>query len=80
MDVQQLRNPIFILLYTLIQKYPTPANLSYLWNFGIFAFIALMIQIITGIFLVMHYTPEINMAFLSIEHLMREVQLGWFKI
>ena len=53
-------------LYQMAVNYPTPITLSYLWNFGVFALIALILQIITGIFLVMHYTPHIDYAFLSV--------------
>jgi ubiquinol-cytochrome c reductase cytochrome b subunit len=58
--------------------YPTPINLNYFWNFGILAGLALVVQLITGILLAMHYTPQIDMAFLSVERLMREVPFGWF--
>jgi ubiquinol-cytochrome c reductase cytochrome b subunit len=58
-------------------SYPAPSNLSYLWNFGIYALICLVIQIVTGIILAMHYTPEINLAFYSVEHIMRDVNYGW---
>lgn len=57
--------------------YPTPINISYIWSYGSIAGICLSIQILTGIFLSMHYTPHINFAFLSIEHIMREVNDGW---
>jgi len=60
-----------------IVDYPTPANLNYMWSFGSAAGICLLIQIITGIFLAMHYTPHIDMAFNSVEHIMRDVQGGW---
>lgn len=80
MEPQQLRNRLFLIIYGILQKYPAPANLTYAWNFGIYAFVALIAQIITGIFLVMHYTPEVDLAFSSVEHIMRDVQLGWFKI
>ena len=58
-------------------NYPTPINFSYFWSFGSLAGLFLVIQIITGIFLAMHYTPHINFAFLSIEHIMRDVNFGW---
>lgn len=58
-------------------KYPTPVNIHYAWNFGFLSSICLIIQIITGIFLAMHYTPHINFAFSSIEHIMRDVNFGW---
>ena len=80
LDPQQLRVSLFSALYVLVQKYPTPINLSYAWNFGIYAFVALIAQILTGIFLVMHYTPEVDLAFSSVEHIMRDVPFGWFKI
>jgi ubiquinol-cytochrome c reductase cytochrome b subunit len=60
-----------------IIDYPTPINLNYMWNFGSLAGICLVIQIITGIFLAMHYTPHIDYAFVSIEHIMRDVNNGW---
>lgn len=60
-----------------IIDYPTPINLNYLWSFGSAAGICLVIQIVTGIFLAMHYTPHIDLAFDSVEHIMRDVQNGW---
>lgn len=57
--------------------YPTPTNLSYMWNFGSLAGICLAIQILTGIFLAMHYTPHVDLAFASVEHIMRDVDSGW---
>jgi len=56
--------------------YPTPANLNYLWSFGSLAGICWTIQVVTGIFLAMHYTPEVNLAFYSVEHIMRDVNFG----
>ena len=60
-----------------LTDYPTPKNLNYWWNFGSLAGIFLMIQIITGIVLAMHYTPSVEGAFASIEHIMRDVNYGW---
>jgi quinol-cytochrome oxidoreductase complex cytochrome b subunit len=57
--------------------YPTVSNLSYFWNFGVLALVCLVVQIITGVFLAMHYTPEQSLAFFSVEHIMRDVNLGW---
>lgn len=57
--------------------YPTPINLNYSWSFGSLSGICLVIQIITGILLAMHYTPHIDYAFQSIEHIMRDVNNGW---
>lgn len=59
-------------------KYPVPFNLNYFYNFGVMSGIFLAIQIITGIFLTMHYTPHIEYAFYSIDHIMRDVSNGWF--
>ncbi len=58
--------------------YPVPRNLNYFWNFGVLAGIALVIQIITGIILAMHYRPDAALAFQSVEHIMRNVNQGWF--
>jgi quinol-cytochrome oxidoreductase complex cytochrome b subunit len=64
-------------VYYAAVNHSTPSNLSYAWNFGSLAFICLAIQIVSGIFLAMHYTPHMDMAFLSVEHIMRDVQGGW---
>ena len=56
---------------------PQPANISYLWNFGSLLAFCLLIQILTGAFLAMHYTPNVDFAFLSVEHIMRDVNNGW---
>lgn len=58
-------------------QYQAPKNLSYAWNFGSLAGIALMIQIVTGIVLAMQYTPHATMAFDSVERIMRDVSYGW---
>ncbi|MEW6313203.1 MAG: cytochrome b N-terminal domain-containing protein [Pseudomonadota bacterium] len=60
-----------------LTEYPTPRNLSYWWNFGFLAGFVLVLQIATGIFLAMHYKADINLAFDSIQHIMREVNYGW---
>jgi len=56
---------------------PEPANISYMWNFGSLLGICLVIQILTGAFLAMHYTPNVDFAFNSVEHIMRDVNNGW---
>jgi ubiquinol-cytochrome c reductase cytochrome b subunit len=56
---------------------PQPSNLSYLWNFGSLLAFCLGVQIITGVTLGMHYTPNVLEAFDSVEHIMRDVQNGW---
>jgi ubiquinol-cytochrome c reductase cytochrome b subunit len=57
--------------------YQVPKNLNYGWNFGSLAGIALILQIITGLFLAMQYTPHVSMAFDSVERIMRDVNYGW---
>lgn len=56
---------------------PQPSSLSYMWNFGSLLALCLGLQIVTGIFLAMHYTPNVDLAFTSVEHIMRDVNLGW---
>jgi ubiquinol-cytochrome c reductase cytochrome b subunit len=58
--------------------YPVPRNLNYFWNFGVLAGAALAIQIVTGIVLAMHYRADAGIAFASVEHIMRDVNGGWF--
>ena len=71
------RLPIISSLENTLKKHPYPKNLSYLWNFGSIAGIALLVQIITGILLAMHYVPNTEHAFESVEHIMRNVNYGW---
>ncbi len=58
--------------------YPVPRNLNYWWNFGVLAGVALMIQIVTGLVLSMHFAADAGLAFDSVEHIMRDVNSGWF--
>ena len=60
-----------------IVDYPTPINLNYFWSFGSVSGLCLLIQIVTGIFLAMHYTAHVDYAFDSVEHIMRDVNNGW---
>jgi ubiquinol-cytochrome c reductase cytochrome b subunit len=57
--------------------YPTPSNLSLFWNYGFLSGICLVVQLVTGIALAMHYTPHVELAFLSVEHITRDVNGGW---
>jgi ubiquinol-cytochrome c reductase cytochrome b subunit len=75
-DWIEYRLPIFSFIKHL-GEYRTPRNLSYMWSFGSIAGIALVIQIITGIFLAMHYVPSAAHAFDSVENIMRNVNYGW---
>jgi len=58
-------------------SYPAPSNITYFWNFGIYSLVCLVVQIVTGVGLAMHYAPEVNLAFYSVEHIMRDVNYGW---
>jgi ubiquinol-cytochrome c reductase cytochrome b subunit len=72
------RLPLPRLVYNSVGAgYPVPRNINYMYNFGVLAGIALMIQIITGIVLAMHYSPGIASSFNSVEHIMRNVNQGW---
>nr|WKD81456.1 cytochrome b [Frankliniella intonsa]WKD82119.1 cytochrome b [Frankliniella intonsa]WKD82145.1 cytochrome b [Frankliniella intonsa]WKD82457.1 cytochrome b [Frankliniella intonsa]WKD82483.1 cytochrome b [Frankliniella intonsa] len=71
-------NPIFKILNNSLIKLPTPANISLFWNFGSLLGICLLTQIISGIFLAMHYIPNTEMAFQSVVHICRDVNMGWF--
>ena len=76
-----MRNFKSQILLRLVNSYlidsPEPANLSYLWNFGSLLGTCLVLQILTGIFLAMHYQPHVDFAFNSVEHIMRDVNNGW---
>lgn len=61
------------LLNSYIVDSPQPANLSYLWNFGSLLGLCLIIQILTGVFLAMHYVPNVDLAFASVEHIINIV-------
>lgn len=84
---QQFNNPVVewidsrLPVFTLMQKeygvFPTPRNFNYFWNFGAIAMVMLIVMIVTGISLVMHYTPHTDYAFDSVERIMRDVNHGW---
>ena len=71
------RLPVSDFVKSQLTEYPTPKNLNYWWNFGSLALFVLIIQLATGIFLVMHYKPDANLAFDAVEHIMRDVNFGW---
>jgi quinol-cytochrome oxidoreductase complex cytochrome b subunit len=62
-------HPILSLVNSYMVDSPQPANISYLWNFGSLLGLCLIIQILTGIFLAMHYSPNVDLAFASVEHI-----------
>ncbi len=71
------RLPVLGLVHSSFIAYPTPRNLNYWWTFGGILSFMLGVQIVTGIVLVMHYTPHVDFAFNSVEYLMRDVNYGW---
>ena len=73
----EFRLPVFSWTNKHLIDYPAPRNLNYWWNFGSLAGIMLVVQIITGVVLAMHYTPHADHAFDSVEHIMRNVEWGW---
>nr|WBU94756.1 cytochrome b [Anguis colchica] len=70
-------HPLLKILNSSLIDLPAPPNLSSWWNFGSLLGLCLIMQIMTGIFLAMHYTPHISLAFSSIAHICRDVQYGW---
>jgi len=71
------QNSLLGLVNSYVVDSPQPANLSYAWNGGSLLALCLGIQIVTGIILAMHYTPNVDLAFVSVEHIMRDVNYGW---
>jgi len=70
-------HPLLKLVNSYVIDSPQPSNISYLWNFGSLLAFCLIIQIVTGVTLGMHYTPSVLEAFDSVEHIMRDVNNGW---
>nr|AXS65077.1 cytochrome b [Histeroidea sp. 2 KM-2017] len=71
------KSPVLLIINNSLIDLPTPSNISSWWNFGSLLGLCLGIQIITGIFLAMHYTPHIELAFNSVIHICRDVNYGW---
>ncbi|MEM8920784.1 MAG: cytochrome b N-terminal domain-containing protein, partial [Pseudomonadota bacterium] len=71
------RLPIIRLAYDSFVDFPTPKNLNYWYTFGAILAICLVVQIVTGVVLAMHYVPSTSMAFDSVERIMRDVDYGW---
>ena len=71
------KNYLYGFLASHVVYYPSPITLTYAWSFGSLAGICLVIQILSGIFLAMHYTPDISLAFSSVEYIMRDIKNGW---
>nr|QVL28785.1 cytochrome b [Eristalis himalayensis] len=70
-------HPIFKIMNNALVDLPSPTNISMWWNFGSLLGLCLGIQILTGLFLAMHYTADINLAFNSVDHICRNVNYGW---
>nr|UFZ13019.1 cytochrome b [Protohermes hainanensis] len=74
----RLIHPLIKIANNSLIDLPTPSNISAWWNFGSLLGLCLIIQILTGLFLAMHYTANIDMAFSSVAHICRDVNYGWF--
>ena len=70
-------NPVRGIINSLVVDSPLPSNLTYLWGFGSILGLALVVQILTGVFLAMHYVADTELAFMSVEHIMRDTLNGW---
>nr|QNV12208.1 cytochrome b [Astacus astacus] len=70
-------HPLFKIINSSLIDMPIPSNISIMWNFGSLLGLCLIIQILTGLFLSMHYTPNIESAFSSVIHICRDVNYGW---
>nr|YP_010702007.1 cytochrome b [Brachytarsina amboinensis]WCL18795.1 cytochrome b [Brachytarsina amboinensis] len=73
----RIKLPMLNMMNNLLIDLPTPTNISSWWNFGSLLGLCLIIQITTGLFLTMHYSPDINLAFDSVSHICRNVNYGW---
>lgn len=71
------KNPLIKIFFSTFINLPTPSNISTLWNFGSLLGLCLIIQIITGIFLAIHYCPNTSLAFNRVIHICRDVNFGW---
>nr|YP_010284557.1 cytochrome b [Xoanodera maculata]UKQ56300.1 cytochrome b [Xoanodera maculata] len=75
---QRKSNPVLKIINESLIDLPSPSNINTMWNFGSLLGVCLGIQIVTGIFLAMHYCPNVDMAFNSVVHICRNVNYGWF--
>nr|QNG56351.1 cytochrome b [Thesaurus zaitsevi] len=71
------KNPMLKIMNNSLIDLPTPSNISTMWNFGSLLGLCLIIQTVTGLFLAMHYCPDIDLAFKSVAHICRDVNYGW---
>lgn len=70
-------NPLLSIANSSLIDLPTPSNISTIWNFGSLLGLCLVIQIVTGLFLAIHYCPNVDLAFNSVAHICRNVNYGW---
>nr|UGS80189.1 cytochrome b [Asiopsocus sonorensis] len=73
----RLKNPSIKIINSTLMDLPSPSNLSILWNMGSLLGISLITQLLTGLFLTMHYSPDISLAFQSMIHICKEINYGW---
>lgn len=71
------KHPLFKIANNALVDLPAPVNISAWWNFGSLLGLCLIIQILTGLFLAIHYTADISIAFNSVTHICRDVNYGW---
>ena len=77
MTTLRTTHPLIKIVNNAVVDLPSPSNISTIWNFGSLLGLCLMTQILTGLFLSMHYTPEIRLAFSRVVHIIRDVNYGW---
>nr|YP_010621056.1 cytochrome b [Protagonista lugubris]WAX39439.1 cytochrome b [Protagonista lugubris] len=73
----RMKHPLFKIINNALIDLPAPTNISTWWNFGSLLGLCLIVQTLTGLFLAMHYCPNIEMAFSSVIHICRDVNYGW---
>jgi quinol-cytochrome oxidoreductase complex cytochrome b subunit len=76
--MRNTKNAILTVVKNHLVAYPTPININYFYGFGSLAGVFLVVQILSGVLLAMHYVPMADYAFLSVEHIMRDLNYGWF--
>merc|ERR1712203_48552 len=77
MGGRMLKLYFVLLVKSHLQSYPCPLQINFFWNFGFLLGVAIILQIVTGIFLALHYTSDLNSAYFSLFFLIREVLYGW---
>nr|BAJ08124.1 cytochrome b [Rieppeleon kerstenii] len=77
MNIMRKSHPMLKMINHSLIDLPTPTNISLAWNFGSLLGMMLIVQVTTGLFLAMHYTPDTNTAFSSVSHICRDVNFGW---